>query len=106
MLDIIREEFIKWTDKQFPEGTALGAANHLIEEADELSTELTHDHHDNTISEESKIELADAQMLVWYIQDKLNISDEEMGLNILKKLVTNKTRKWKKNPNGSYSHVK
>lgn len=96
----IKSRYIKWSTKTF-DTSELAATKHLKREIQELIDDL-----ENASLINAKIELADIQMLIWYIQEKMEMSDGELAERIYRKIEVNKKRTWLKNEDGSYYHVK
>lgn len=101
----IQQDYLKWALYTF-DTTALSAIIHLDREVDELYNEVLFDGEDPYSLENGISEVADIQMLLWYICQKLNISNEDLEKAIQEKLKINRKRTWIKNEDGSYSHVK
>lgn len=95
-------EHIAFTSKTFPKGTSIGALLHAEREIEEVRQDIIN----QKSGAEKAIEYAD---IIGCIMDSAN--REGIGSrDIIKawdnKLQINKSRAWKDNGDGSYSHIK
>jgi NTP pyrophosphatase (non-canonical NTP hydrolase) len=93
-----------WQRKQFPEGTVIGAANHLVKEAGEVLSAVQ----DGEPRERVGEELADVFFMLARVADKHEISPAMLSDFIAQKLAENKARQWPATPaaDGTYGHLK
>lgn len=88
-----------WSEKTFPEATPLSSLCKLREEIKEIEQDLSQG---NLYPEE----YADAMMCLLDSAKRAGITVEEILLAYELKTEKNKKRKWSKNPDNSYSHIK
>lgn len=88
-----------WAMQIFPEATAISSLRKLEEEIEEIENDINHDVKD-------PIEYADAMMCLFDSAARHGISAAQIRDAFEEKLEINLNRKWKKNPNNTYSHVK
>ncbi len=98
----LEAERFKWSMKNFPFATDISSLDKLIEEADECKKAIR----DNEDLESLKLEYADCLMCLFDSAGRYGVSVEEIFEAFEKKLKINKKRKWKKNPDNTYSHIK
>lgn len=101
MIEVEKNRF-EWSLKTFPEATALSSLQKLKDEADEVEKELIHGHS----GEELQEEYADCLMCLFDSAGRAGITPEQLLRAFALKHEKNKSRKWIKNENNSYSHVK
>lgn len=97
----LEAERFEWSLKMFPQATAESSLKKLIGEAEECLEAITEKDFDNL-----KLEYADCLMCLFDSAGRQGISVEEIFEAFSVKLHINKKRKWKKNPDNTYSHVK
>jgi hypothetical protein len=104
MKDIIEleKERLKWSLEIFPEATAISSLNKLRGEIDEVERDLRM----GFIDDGAREEYADCLMCLFDSAGRAGISPDEIFKAFEKKLAKNKARKWVKNPDNTYSHVK
>lgn len=96
-------EFGHWTEEVLPEA---GPVEHIIhgkKEMDELKAELQKDV-GFTYSKTAE-EFADCFMCLMGAAYKRGLTSENVLIAIQRKFEVNKTRKWKLNPDNTYSHI-
>ncbi|HGW3965108.1 MULTISPECIES: DUF550 domain-containing protein [Citrobacter] len=79
----VRREHAAWSDETFGDVGPVGPLKHLSKEALEAAAEP------GDLSE-----WADMQFLLWDAQRRAGISDEQINLAMVEKLVVNKQRQW------------
>ncbi len=79
----IRREHAEWSDKTFGDVGPIGPLKHLSKEALETAAEPS-----------DLSEWADMQFLLWDAQRRAGITDEQIALAMVEKLVVNKKREW------------
>lgn len=101
--DIIKleKERLEWSLKNFPDATKASSLKKLREEIDEVEVCLLFP----DVSDITE-EYADCLMCLFDSAGRAGILPEQIFEAFAKKLEINKNRKWKKNPNNTYSHVK
>lgn len=85
----LRAEHAAWSQAQFGDVSAVGPAKHLSKEALEVAAAPC-----------DPIEHADCWMLLWDMQRRAGISDEQLAQAIREKLAVNKARAWGKTREG------
>jgi hypothetical protein len=95
----LEKERLEWSLKTFPEATPLGSLRKLESEIEEIEVNIVERFRD-------PVEYADALMCLLDAAGREGISLEEIIEAFELKLEKNKARKWKKNPDNSYSHIK
>jgi phosphoribosyl-ATP pyrophosphohydrolase len=101
-LATLEHERMAWSWKTFPDGTARGALEKCREELMEVEVLLVHGSHDK---DELATEYADALMCLMDSAQRAGLSVDEILNAYAKKHEINKTRTWKSNGSGNYSHV-
>lgn len=81
--ELVRREHAAWSDETFGDVGPVGPLKHLSKEALEAAAEP------GDLSE-----WADMQFLLWDAQRRAGISDEQINLAMVEKLVVNKQRQW------------
>jgi hypothetical protein len=101
MKDLIQleKERLEWSLKTFPEADAISSLRKLESEIEEIEVDIIEGHQNPT-------EYADALMCLFDSAGRHGITIEEIIKAFAVKLEINKARKWKKNPDNSYSHIK
>jgi NTP pyrophosphatase (non-canonical NTP hydrolase) len=94
------QSFIAFCNETFPDLTPLISLEKLKDEMDELANELIHGH------EDLLDEYSDCLMCLISSASLAGYGENDMRLAFAKKLMKNKARTWKRNENGTYSHVK
>lgn len=82
-LAMLRKEHAEWSQAQFGDVSAIGPAKHLAKEAIEVAADPT-----------DAIEHADCWMLLWDMQRRAGITDDQLAEAIKTKLAINKARIW------------
>lgn len=100
--ETIAKEHIEFTTATFTEATALSSIYKLQAETEELKAELSNKF--NTI--ELITEYADCFFCLIDSAARCGLSIDHIISSMEQKLEINKSRKWKKNPDNSYSHIK
>jgi len=97
----VEKEKLKWSKEIFPEATALGSLNKLIGEAQEIKQDIQ-------AGKRRPEEFADVLMCLFDVAGRLDkpITPDEIFYAFGEKLKVNKKRKWSKNADNSYSHIK
>jgi hypothetical protein len=95
----LEKERLEWSLKTFPEATPLGSLRKLESEILEIDANIE-------MGIADPVEYADALMCLLDAAGREGISLEEIIEAFELKLEKNKARKWKKNPDNSYSHIK
>lgn len=97
----LEKERLEWSLKQFPDATPISSLKKCSEEINEIS-------HDIVNGIRRPEEYADAIMCLFDSAGRQEnpISVEEIIQAFADKLEINKNRKWVKNPDNTYSHVK
>ncbi|MPR36599.1 dATP/dGTP pyrophosphohydrolase domain-containing protein [Salmonirosea aquatica] len=90
---------MKWAAETFPEATALSSIYKLREEADAIEQNLLDGKPD-------PMEYADALMCLLDSAGRAGITPLQILEAFQEKILINKSRKWVKNPDNTYSHVK
>jgi hypothetical protein len=98
----LMEEHLKWTSSTFPKGTSHGAALHAEREIKELLAEIEKD---GKIADFA-FEIVDVMGCIIDCANRRGIRPELIKAAFELKLMENKSRKWKDNGDGSYSHIK
>jgi hypothetical protein len=98
-LEELENERLQWSLKTFPEATAISSLRKLEEEIKEIEADIL---------EGKKVpeEYADALMCLFDSAGRHGISVHEIISAFAIKLIKNKNRKWVKNPDNTYSHIK
>jgi NTP pyrophosphatase (non-canonical NTP hydrolase) len=97
----IIDQFIKFSLRAYPDATAKSSLEKLKEEIKEVENELMEGAIYN-IAEE----YADCLMCVYHSASKAGIQPKVLMNAFADKLAKNEKRKWVKNANNTYSHVK
>lgn len=102
--DIIKleKERLEWSLKTFPEATKFSSLEKLRNEIEEVKNELRVGFSVDDLSEE----YADCLMCLFDSAGRAGVLPEQIFQAFALKLEKNKNRKWVKNPNNTYSHVK
>lgn len=95
----LEKERLEWSFKTFPEATPISSLRKLESEIEEIEVDIIEGHRE-------PIEFADALMCLFDCAGRIGISVEEIFNAFEVKLAINKNRKWNKNPDNSYSHIK
>jgi hypothetical protein len=95
----LEAERLEWSLKTFPEATPLSSLFKLESEIAEIKHDLEH-------GKRRPEEYADALMCLFDSAGRQGINPKEIINAFAQKLEVNKARKWVKNPDNSYSHVK
>jgi len=98
IIELEKERF-EWSLKTFPEATAISSLRKLESEIKEIKLDIV-------IGIKEPMEYADALMCLFDSAGRNGISVERIFKSFEEKLEINKKRKWKKNPDNSYSHLK
>lgn len=93
------KERMKWSLDTFKEATALSSLRKCEEEIEEIEVNIVEKHKDPE-------EYADAIMCLFDSAGRDGITADQIKEAYIKKVAINKARKWVKNPNNTYSHVK
>lgn len=106
MTDIIQleKERMEWALVTFPEATANSSLRKLRGEIEEVELELMKP--DDVPQWNPAEEYADCLMCLFDSAGRAGISPEVIFKAFEHKLKKNKARKWAKNPDNTYSHVK
>jgi hypothetical protein len=104
----LEAERIEWALKTFPTATANSSLIKLKKEIKEVEKELKYLNNfpEQYEHEKLKIEYADCLMCLFDSAARVEITPLELFESFEKKLAINKARKWVKNPDNTYSHVK
>jgi hypothetical protein len=95
-------EHAEWAGATFPKGTAKGALLHAHREIEEIIQDIDNGAPHSVISKE----YADAIFCIMDSARRRGVSLDDILAAGHAKLQINKSRKWKDNGDGSYSHVK
>lgn len=95
----LENERLAWSLKTFPEATAISSLRKAEEEIKEIEEDIN-----NGIC--NPIEYADALMALLDSAGRNGIRTIEILIAFQEKLKINKKRKWIKNPDNTYSHIK
>jgi hypothetical protein len=95
----LEKERLEWSLKTFPEATPIASLRKLESEIQEIEDDIKNGF-------QVPEEYADALMCLFDSAGRHGISVEEIIKAFAVKLDINKARKWKKNPDNSYSHIK
>lgn len=95
----LEKERLKWALETFPKATAISSLRKLESEIREIEADVL-----NGVREPE--EYVDAMMCIFDSAARMGISIEELVIAFAAKLKKNKRRKWKINPDNSYSHIK
>ena len=97
----IEKERLAWSMATFPEATALSALRKLESEIEEIEVDIVEGYR-------APVEYADALMCLFdsAARQKNPISIEEIFEAYKMKVEINKNRKWRKNNDNTYSHIK
>lgn len=105
----LEKERLEWSLKMFPDATPRSSILKLQSEAKEVLKEIKilekFPDGDNGL-EALTMEYADMQMCLFDSAGRAGVSVEDIFEAFSEKLEINKARKWKKNPDNTYSHVK
>lgn len=96
------KEHLEFTSKTFPKGTSIGALLHAKRELIEVESAMNHSEGIARVTEE----FVDVFGCLIDAVNRYGISQEQLNAAFEKKLEINKSRKWKDNGDGSYSHIK
>lgn len=104
------QQWMQWTNDNFPRSGPKSSLIHLQEEIKEVLDAIDWIKPDgpNPISEEGipLIEYADCMICLLTAAGKSGFYIEELMRAIMNKMKINYTRKWKLNPDNTYSHIK
>lgn len=92
----------EWADETFPEGTSIGALIHAHREIDEVVADIKN----NVPKKQMTQEYVDAIFCVLDSARRESITLDDIAKEGWDKLKINKSRQWKDNGDGSYSHIK
>lgn len=95
----LEAERLAWSLKTFPEATSISSLRKLETEIKEIESDIL-------AGIRQPEEYADALMCLFDSAGRQGIFPEEIYEEYAKKFEINKNRKWVKNPDNSYSHVK
>ena len=95
----LEKERLAWSLETFTEATPIASLRKLESEIKEIEANIVKGHRDPE-------EYADGIMCLFDAAGREGISVEEIIEAFEAKLAKNKARKWKKNPDNSYSHIK
>lgn len=98
-IDDLENERLKWSMEVFTEATPQSSLEKLKEEIKEIEANIA-------IGNKDPEEYADATMCLWDSAGRDGITIYQIFKAFGHKLNVNKGRKWKKNPDNSYSHIK
>lgn len=99
----LEHERLQWSFQNFPDATAYSSLQKLKGEITEVEQELMADERDYPKILE---EYADCLMCLFDSAGRAGITPDDVFKAFEKKLQKNKARKWVKNPDNTYSHVK
>lgn len=104
------EDFAEFSKATFVQSTAFSSLEHLKEEVEELSHEVLlnsgrHNQHTQQTPEMLE-EYADCVLCIISSATRAGITAEQIVSAMGRKTQINKARKWKLNPNNTYSHIK
>jgi len=104
-MDIIalEKQRMAWSFRTFPEATQFSSLSKLKEEIKEVHLALLPPFGND---EETHEEYADCLMCLFDSAGRAGISVEQIFVAFEKKLAINMERKWIKNPDNTYSHIK
>jgi hypothetical protein len=94
----LEQERFTWSLETFPASTPLSSLKKLRKEVDEIEYDIQN-------GEKRPEEYADVLMCLFDSAGRQGISAQDIFDAFEGKLKINKLRKWKKNPDNSYSHV-
>jgi hypothetical protein len=95
----LEKERLEWSLKTFPEATPISSLRKLESEIKEIEVDIIGNN-------KNPEEYADALMCLLDSAGRQGILVEEILQSFAIKFEKNKVRKWKKNPDNSYSHIK
>lgn len=100
-MDIIEleEQRLRWSLDKFPDASPISSLRKLESEIEEIEVDIVEGHRNPE-------EYADALMCLFDSAGRQGIFVEEIFESFAEKFEINKKRKWKKNPDNTYSHVK
>lgn len=98
----LEKDRLAWSLETFPEASPISSLLKLESEIQEVILELGFETQSANLSEE----YADCLMCLFDSAGRAGITPEMITQAFAKKLEKNKARKWVKNPDNSYSHVK
>lgn len=96
-LELERDRF-EWSVRTFPEATAVSSLLKAEEEIREIKADIE-------AGRQEPQEYADAIMCIFDSAGRQGISPEQIVDAYAQKVVINKARRWRKNPDNTYSHV-
>ena len=102
MIETYMKEFVAWAATTFKEATALSCSYKLEQEVNELQLEITFETSRENLTEE----YVDCMMCVLDSANRTGISIDDLTKAFQQKLYKNMQRKWVKNIDNTYSHVK
>jgi NTP pyrophosphatase (non-canonical NTP hydrolase) len=100
----LENERLNWSLKNFPQATPISSLRKLEGEIKEVEQHLSDPGQFNR--GELSEEYADCLMCLFDSAGRFGISPVEIFEAFEKKLAINKARKWEKNPDNTYSHIK
>lgn len=100
--------WMAWTKENFPKSGAKSSLIHLQEEIKEVLRELDMDepHPRQDESVMTLMEYADCMICLLTAVGKSGMTIEQLLKAMMNKMQTNYKRKWKLNPDNTYSHIK
>lgn len=101
-LEQLLREHLQWTSTTFPKGTSIGALLHAEREIKEVRDDIFL----GMSFDKKREEYADVLGCIFDSMNREGITVENVIEAWDKKLQVNKSRKWKDNGDGSYSHIK
>jgi NTP pyrophosphatase (non-canonical NTP hydrolase) len=103
----LESERLEWSLKTFPDATHLSSLEKLKSEIKEVAKELKYlDKFPDQDPVKLPEEYADCLMCLFDSAGRAGITVEEIFEAFEEKLEINKNRKWVKNPDNTYSHIK
>jgi NTP pyrophosphatase (non-canonical NTP hydrolase) len=101
-LTTLAEDFTAWSLPTFAEAHAVTSLAKLGDEVSEVIQAVVTGRADEEVAEE----MADVMMCVFDAAARMDITPAMLTSAFAAKLKKNKARTWKRNDNGTYSHVK
>ena|ERR1044072_1691099 len=105
-LEELEIERMDWSRKTFPEATAMSSLEKLKQEIKEVEDEYALDLPEFFKQGELAEEYSDCLMCIFDSAGRAGITVTQIRDAFEKKLEKNKARKWQKNDDNTYSHVK
>lgn len=94
------EDHVNWVNETFPDHTEEGHFYKLVEEVDELASTI------GMATKRKGAELVDIILVCFSYAAKAGISYNELEYMIKEKIKINRARKWEKQPDGTYQHIR